>query len=120
MQLLNQPNQVAEFTQGDTAVLELMAVNDQGNPVDLTGATLETAMLGSNIAGVVNFQNSQHTIANQSTNRGQFFLTLSSDDTLSVGEGRHKQILTSVAVSSTLTTFRGINILTVYPPVPIQ
>lgn len=111
-----------EFTQGDDLTLQLIATDDAGNPVNLTGATLSTQILGANGVGPVTFPNSQHTIANQSTNRGQFALALASAgaDTTSCGEGSGKQILTTAVIAGVQTTYRGVNILTVYPVVPVQ
>lgn len=120
MLLNSQNNQPIDFTQGDVVVLELIATDDQGNPFSLTGASLSTQILGPNTVGPVVFDNSQHTIADQSTNTGQFSLALATDDTADCGEGEHKQILTTATISGVITTFRGVNLLTVYVAVPIQ
>lgn len=121
MQLQSQtPNVPLEFTQGDTVTLELIAIDDSGNPFDLTGASLDTQILGANGIGPITFPNGQHTIANQTTNRGQFALALAPSDTNSCGVGGGKQILTTAAISGAVTNFLGNNILTVNPPVPIQ
>lgn len=113
-------NDPINFTQGDSIVLNLLALDNEGDPVDLTGASLTTQMLGANIVGPVIFGPSQHNLADQSTNPGEFTLTLSTDDTVSVGLGEHKQILTQSAIAGAVTYFHGNNILTVYPPVPLQ
>lgn len=116
----NPINQPIEFTQGDTVTLELIATDDYGVPVDLTGAVFVTQILGPNTAGPIIFGNGQHTAADQSTNRGQFSLALTASNTAACGEGQHKQILTEVLISGVYTYFRGDNILTVYPNVPLQ
>lgn len=108
------------LTQGDTVTLNLLATDDQFNPIDLTGATLQTEMLGPNGIGVVTFPDGQHTLADQSTNPGEFALALSSDDTNSLGQGLHKQIVTQSNVSTAITNFHGNNILTVLPSTPLQ
>lgn len=119
--LLNSQNgQPIEFTQGDTTTLALIATDDQGNPVDLTGMSLSTQILGANSVGPVTFPNGQHTIADQSTNRGEFSLALSAMDTPTCGEGEHKQIITQASITGTITYFRGNNLLTVYPAPPEQ
>lgn len=122
MLLKSQDNLPLDFTQGDDVTLELLATDDQNNPIDLTGASLSTQILGANGQGPVTFPNSQHTLADQITNPGQFSLALANAgaDTTSCGEGANKQILTTAVISAVSTTYRGNNLLTVYPPVPIQ
>lgn len=110
-----------EFTQGDTVVLELQATDDEGNPVNLTGATFSTQILGPNPNGPVTFLNSQHTLGNQSTNPGAFTLALASTDTGNCGEGGNKDIITEVVISGATTYFRGQSLLSrVYPAIPLQ
>ena len=122
MQLENQTsNQQIEFTQGNNAILSLIAVDENGNPVDLTGATISTQILGPNPNGPVTFGNSQHTIdPDQNSNRGYFILALSQANTLACGEGLNKEILSTVTIASIATTFRGVGILNVYVAVPVQ
>lgn len=122
MQLLTQTGQPIDFTQGDDVTLELVACDDNGNPQDLEGATLSTQILGPNGEGPVTFPNSQHTIADQETNLGQFSLDLENAgaDTTSCGLGSAKQILTTAVIDGVSTTFRGVNILTVYSAQPSQ
>jgi uncharacterized protein YfaS (alpha-2-macroglobulin family) len=122
MLLASQNNLPLDFTQGDDVTLNLIATDDQGNPQNLTGASLSTQILGPNGSGPVTFPNSQHTIANQITNPGQFSLTLrnAGSDTTSCGEGPSKQIITQSTVSGNVTYFRGMGLLTVYPNVPTQ
>jgi uncharacterized protein YfaS (alpha-2-macroglobulin family) len=119
--LLQSTNQEPfEFTQGDDITLALTATDDQGNPINITGATFATQILGANGSGPVTFPNSQHTIVNAAL--GQFTLTLGNGgaDTTSCGLGHHKQIITALTISGLVTTCRGNNLLTVYPPVPVQ
>lgn len=122
MELQNQtPNQQIEFTQSNNAILHLIAVDQSGNPVDLTGATMSTQILGPNPIGPVIFGNGQHTIdPDQNANRGKFIITLSQANTLACGEGLNKEILSTATIASVATTFRGVGILNVYIAVPLQ
>lgn len=105
------------FTQGDTAVLALVAEDGNGNRVNLTGATFQTSIKGAN--GVVAvFGNSQHMIVNAA--EGLFNLELSEGDTAECGEGEFKTILTQITQGSSVLTFRGDGILTVFTPTPLQ
>jgi hypothetical protein len=106
-----------EFTQGDTATLNLTATDGQGNPFNVTGAVFTTFIKGAN--GVIaSFQNSQHTIVNAAL--GQFQLALATTDTVNCGTGPGKEILTRIVQGASTVYFRGPNLLTVNPPVPIQ
>lgn len=109
-----------DFTQGDTPTLVLIATDDQGNPQNLTGASLSTQIQGANSIGPVVFGNGQHTLANQTTNPGQFSLALTASNTNACGEGPNKEIITTATISGVVTSYRGVNILTVYNAVPIQ
>ncbi len=120
MLLANQSGLPIEFTQGDAVTLNLILTDDQGNPANLTGASLSTQILGANGFGPITFPNGQHTIANQTTDRGKFTLTLSPTDTGNCGEGTGKQIITDAVISANPTYYRGNNILTVFPAVPLQ
>lgn len=121
MLLNSQNNQKIEFTQGDVTTLLLIATDESGNPVDLTGASLSTQILGPNGVGPVTFPNSQHTIApDQVANRGKFTLDLSSEDTASCGDDTAKQIITESLIAGDSVYYRGINLLTVNVNVPIQ
>ena len=105
------------FTQSDTAILNLTATDGNGNPVNLTGATFTTLIKGPN--GVnVSFPNSQHAITDAPN--GQFTLSLATGDTASCGLGRNKDIITQIIIGVSMVYFRGIGILTVNPPVPLQ
>jgi hypothetical protein len=122
MLLVNQAyGQRIEFTQGDTVTLYLQATDDQGNPINLTGAALSTQILGPNPNGPVTFGNGQHTLGNQSTNPGTFSLALAVGDTNSCGQGINKDIITESVISGVTTYFRGQNLLAeVYPAIPLQ
>lgn len=121
MILKTQNNLPIEFTQGEQANLLLLAVDDSGNPVDLTGFNLTTQILGPNGIGPITFPNSQHTLADQVANRGGFTLALAPADTAACGEGPSKQIITEANNGGYyIDYFRGNNLLTVYPNVPIQ
>lgn len=106
-----------QFTQGDNAILNLTATDGAGNPINLTGATFSTQILGANNLGTVTFPNSQHAIV--SAPAGTFTLTLSQADTLSCGLGDSKDVLTQVTISGAVTHFRGRAILSVAPAVPL-
>jgi hypothetical protein len=106
------------FTQGDNVILNLSATDGNGNAINLTGASFSTQILGANGAGPITFSNSQHAITSAAT--GQFQLTLSQTDSANCGIGQNKDILTAITLSGNVTYFRGIGILNVYPPVPLQ
>jgi len=117
--LLETPNlQPLEFVQGNTAVLEFVATDDQGNPQNLTGASFSTQILGANGVGPVVFPNGQHSIVSASA--GTFSLSLAATDTPNCGLGLHKEILTTITIGGVIQTYRGVNILTVYNDVPAQ
>lgn len=113
-------NPPLEFTQGDNIAITLIATDDLGNPQVLTGASLSSQILGVNNVGPVVFGNSQHTLANQTSNPGQFTLTLANTDTPNCAVGANKQIITAATIAGVVTNYRGNNILTVYPPAPEQ
>lgn len=121
MQLLNQQlHEQFNFTQGDTVVLHLLAVDDDGVPVNLTGAVLTTQIQGANIVGPVTFPNGQHTLGDQNAAPGTFTLALSPSNTGDCGEGQGKQIVTQAAIAGAVTYFHGNNLLTVLVPEPLQ
>lgn len=108
------------FTQGDTALLNLTAIDGNQNPIDLTGATFTTLINGSN-GIVISFPNSQHTAnPDQVNSMGQYVLALSTSDTASCGLGNHKEIITQIVIGATTVYYRGFNTLQVYPPVPLE
>lgn len=110
-----------QFTQGDTALLSLTATDGQGNPVDLTGAVFTTLIKGPNGQAIISFPNSQHTAnPDQVGSRGKFVLALSTSGTASCGLGTDKEIITKIVISASTTYFRGVNILEVFPPIPLQ
>jgi hypothetical protein len=99
--------------------LVFTATNDQGVPVNLTGATFSTEINGPNSIGPITFGNSQHTAnANQVNFTGQFTLALANTDTANLGEGINKEIITEVTIAGATTYFRGVSILNVYPSAP--
>jgi hypothetical protein len=107
-----------QFTQGDNAVLSLTAQDALGNPINLTGASFSTQILGANGQPVNVFPNGQHAIVSASL--GTFTLTLSAANTTACGLGNTKDIVTAITISGNVTYFRGSGILTVFPPVPMQ
>ncbi len=109
------------FTQGDNnVVLNLTATDGNGNPINITGASFSTQILGPNNVGPVTFGNSQHALV--SGPAGTFTLTLANNggDTASCGIGENKDILTTVTLSSSVINLLGRGILAVRPPVPLQ
>ncbi len=123
MPLNTQSGLPIEFTQGDTVSLYLIATDNNGDPVDLTDAVLTTQILGPNSVGPIIFPDAQHTIANQTTDKGKFQLDLSSDDTAACGLGPSKQIITEAVIggmSPSTVYYRAVNILTVNVSSPIQ
>lgn len=105
------------FTQGDNAVLNLTATDGNGNPINITGASFSTQMLGPNGSAIATFANGKHSITNAAL--GQFSLTLGVTDTQSCGVGNNKDIVTAITLSGNVTYFRASGILTVWPPVPL-
>ena len=105
------------ITQGDSALLQLQAVDGNGNPVNITGASFTTLIKGPN--GVIaSFPNAQHAIV--SAANGQFSLALATTDTPNCGLGANKEIITLIVASGNTTYFHGPNQLTVLPAVPLQ
>lgn len=114
-------NPPIHFTQGDNAVLQLVAVDVNGDPVDLTGATFSSQIQGANGIGPITFANGQHAAnPDQVSFRGQFTLTLTQTNTGDCGEGEHKEILTTITIGGNRIYFRGFNALQVYSPVPFE
>lgn len=117
--LLTTPNnQPVDFTQNDTALLDFVATDDQGNVVDITGATFQTQILGVNGQDPATFDDGQHTILD--AENGLFSLALAQSDTMECGIGLHKEILTQITIGASVQMFRGVNILTVYSAEPVQ
>lgn len=110
-----------KLTQGDNAIFFLTAVDGDGNPIDLTGATFQTFIDAPNGQGVITIPNSQH-IANpdQINYTGQFSVEITQSDSESFGLGNHKEILTQVTIGSNQVFFRGFNSLQVYAPTPFS
>ena len=105
------------FTQGDNAVLNLTATDGNGNPINITGASFSTQILGPNGQSIATFNNSKHAVV--SGPAGTFTLTLGVSDTQSVGVGNNKDVVTAITLSGSVTYFRASGILTVWPPVPL-
>lgn len=122
--MLSLRNQLAEhqlsFTQGDDVVMALIALDNSGLPVNLTGATLVSTIGGLNSQAPVVLGNSAHTLGNQSTAPGTFTITLTPTNTAACGAGENKEILTGVTIGGKLATYQGVSILNVYSPVPAQ
>lgn len=104
------------FTQGDEANLLFYVQDQNGNPVNLTGATFSTQIVGANGVGPVTFPNSQHTIVNATL--GQVQLALATTDTQACGEGSNKSVVMTITQSGAPLNFWGNGILTVLPPSP--
>lgn len=111
------------ITQGDSVVFNLTATDGNGLPVDITGGVLTTYIRGPD-GIVVSFPNSQHSIKNQTTNKGQFTLTLATGDTSGLAVGPDREVITKIVLGDDptigTTYYHGPAILTVLPPVPIQ
>lgn len=107
----------AVFTQGDTVVLQLQATDESGNPQNISGATFSSQMLGPLAVGPVTFGNAKHTIVNAGI--GSFTLNLTANDSASIGYGNNKDIVTSITISGAQTTYRGVGLATVWPPIPL-
>lgn len=107
-----------KITQGDTADFNLTATLGDGTPFDLTGAVFTSFFRGPQ-GGVVSFPNSQHTAnPDQVLFRGQFILSLSTDDTSSIPLGAHKELITRVVQESSVVYFHGPNLVTVLSEIP--
>jgi len=106
------------FSQGDQTTLALIAIDDEGTPVDITGATFSTQIQGPNGVGPVTFPDGQHAITDAAL--GEFTLSLSTTDTGNCGLGPHKEILTEITIGGAPQYYRGMNLLTVYPATPFQ
>lgn len=106
-----------QFTQGDTAFMLLTAQDGDGNPIDISGGVFTTLIKGPG-GVIVSFPNSQHAIVDAPN--GVYSLDLSQSDTASCDIGEDKDILTQIVQGSSAIYFRGIGILTVNPPVPLQ
>lgn len=108
------------FTINDTAALQFIAQDGNGNPIDLTGASLQTTLLGPQGTLVV-FNDSKHSINPDQTGfKGYFTLNLLQTDTAQCAEGENKDVLTQVTQGSSVITYRGIGVLNIYPVTPAQ
>jgi hypothetical protein len=110
-----------EFTQGDTATLSMIAQDGNGNTINLTGASFSTQIKGNDPGMIAVIPNSQHTPdPDQINNTGQFTMQLLQTDSQACGIGAGKDILTQITIGSTIVFYRGVGILTVLAPVPLQ
>jgi len=106
------PQPQVAFTQGDTPTLKLIALDPNGNPVNLAGATLSSE-IGGELGAVNTFGNGQHTILDQTLYTGQFLLVLSSTDSGNCALGNNKDILTTYSLGGTIIQLHGMGILNV-------
>ena len=107
------------FTQGDDNFNMTMTATDaDGNAVDLTGATFETRLLGTQ-GRVVSVPNAQHTAdADQVTNKGKYTINLLAANTNACAPGDTKDIVTKVTIGTTTISYHGKGILQVLPKDP--
>jgi hypothetical protein len=119
--LSTQPNpcgaaQIIGFSQGDDQiVLNLVAQDGQGNPVDIAGATFETQILGFSRTVVV-VPNGQHAIVDATT--GKFQVTLTAAETAACSNGQGKDITTKIVIAGQTIYYHGFGILTVNAEAP--
>lgn len=108
------------ITIGDSVDFQFLAVTGLGVPFDLTGATFTTFIRGP-LGTVVEFDNSAHTIAvNQVTNRGQFALALTEEDTEMLAPGADREVITQVVQGESTIYFHGVNLLNILVNVPVE
>lgn len=111
------------FTQGDNAALKLTATDGDGNPVDLTGATLTSYIKGLN-SNVFTYPNGQHTIdPDQVANKGKYTLLLPPSDTSAVPYNTPdapKDLITKVVIAGLPIYYQGFGILNVYANTPLK
>lgn len=105
------------FTQGDTPILVLKAVDSDGDPVDITGATLTTYIKGPTGSNVI-IPNSQHTITDGLN--GEYEVALTSDDSEACQAGANKEVITKSVLLDNTIHYHGVGILTVLVPLPIE
>ena len=106
-----------EFTEGDSVVLNLTALDGSGNPINITGATFTTQIMGP-ANTPVSFDNSHHAVVGGPL--GTFTLTLSTTETASIATGEQKEILTKIVVGGATSYVHGYKLLRVNPAVPIR
>lgn len=107
-----------QITQGDNVSLILTAVDGNGIPVDLTGATFVSTM-SAPLGEYVQIPTDQHVANPDQVNfKGQFTLTLTIDNTMAISAGLHKELLTSITSGGATVYFRGFNLMNVYSAVP--
>lgn len=104
-----------KITQGDHAVINLTAKKGDGTAHDLTGATFETKIMGSDDAPDT-FNDGHHAIVSASA--GTFTLTLSTAETAALKLGRGREIVTKITQSGNPIYFHGKEVLEVKPATP--
>lgn len=114
------------LTQGDVYPAIRFRIVSNGDPVDLTGATLTTKIRGP--GGVVkSFANGKHTLAASQGGAGMGYFDLALDDadtadlldTSSWPENEGLEIVTKVVQGSSEISYRKKNILRVDPADPV-
>lgn len=103
-----------KITQGDYVVLNFTAQNGTGTAHNLTGATFETKIMGSDGA-LDTFNNGHHAIV--SAANGTFTLTLSESETALLKLGA-REIVTKVTQGGHALHFHGKGALVVQPADP--
>lgn len=102
-----------KITQGDDVVFNLTAATGSAAaPMDLTGATLTTLIQGRS------YDSAHHAILNQTTNKGQYTLTLSAAETALLKVASAQEIITQCSQGGKMTQLHGIGVLQVLSPVP--
>lgn len=86
------------ITQGDDVTINMLATIDGSSPMDLTGATLSSTLVASD-ESIVSVFNSSHTIANQTTNTGEFSIFLDRTTTALLMLGAAQNIVTKASIS---------------------
>lgn len=104
------------FTQGDQANLIFFVVDQNGNAVNLSGATFSTQINGANGVPTI-FGNAQHSLQ-PSLGINAFQLSLATTDTPNCSEGTSKSVVTTITQSGNPLNFWGNGILSVLPPSP--
>ena len=113
-------NPPIHFTQGDDAVLQLIAVDVDGNGVNLTNAVF-TSFIRRQDGTTLSLDDSHHFANVDQTNfPGYYTLTLAEAETSQCGLGEHKEILTLIDIGGAEVYFRGFNALQVYSPEPFE
>ena len=107
------------ITRGDTNDLILIAEDGDGNKVDLTGVTDMETQLPDKDGGVITIANDDHTPdADQTTNKGQYAVTLSAANSAELKIAQNQNVITKVTdASGKITFYHGEGVLNVRNPV---